>query len=256
VGSGPELAYHKDKRPGVLALLPAGPAATAAATTAITAAAAAHKAAQCHASSSFAPIALQQCEGLRATSAATAAACAQACCDQGPACDTWMWSAAAAAAANGQPCWTGKSTRCVPSAAWSGGKRLPPAPTPAPKPTPDPGVAGTCVCPQAPKPFGQADGQLVYHAVANQSADTGTGAVGFRAGKCKPFPATVLNEQRNPTCDVRAYAGGQWACHHKWSLLDADQEIPWTDQPLVFHHKCVQVLTALVQIRESENGLS
>jgi len=22
-----------------------------------------------------------------------------------------------------------------------------------------------------------------------------------------------------------------------WSLLDADQEIPWTDQPLVFHHK-------------------
>ena len=22
-----------------------------------------------------------------------------------------------------------------------------------------------------------------------------------------------------------------------WSLLDADQDIPWTDQPLVFHHK-------------------
>ena len=22
-----------------------------------------------------------------------------------------------------------------------------------------------------------------------------------------------------------------------WSLLDADQEIPWPDQPLVFHHK-------------------
>jgi hypothetical protein len=33
------------------------------------------------------------------------------------------------------------------------------------------------------------------------------------------------------------YRGGQWSCHHKWSLLDADQEIPWTDQPLVFHHK-------------------
>ena len=27
------------------------------------------------------------------------------------------------------------------------------------------------------------------------------------------------------------------SCHHKWSLLDADQEIPWADQPLVFHHK-------------------
>ena len=22
-----------------------------------------------------------------------------------------------------------------------------------------------------------------------------------------------------------------------WSLLDADQEIPWTDEPLVMHHK-------------------
>ena len=29
----------------------------------------------------------------------------------------------------------------------------------------------------------------------------------------------------------------QWACHHMWSLLDADQDIPWVDQPLVFHHK-------------------
>ena len=33
------------------------------------------------------------------------------------------------------------------------------------------------------------------------------------------------------------YTGGQWACHHMWSLLDADQEIPWVDQPLVFYHK-------------------
>ena len=29
----------------------------------------------------------------------------------------------------------------------------------------------------------------------------------------------------------------QWACHHMWSLLDADQDIPWVDQPMVFHHK-------------------
>lgn len=42
---------------------------------------------------------------------------------------------------------------------------------------------------------------------------------------------------RNPTCDIRHYRGGQWACHHMWSLLDADQEIPWADTPLVFHHK-------------------
>eukprot|EP00658_Telonema_sp_P-2_P078380 TRINITY_DN7322_c0_g1_i4.p1 TRINITY_DN7322_c0_g1~~TRINITY_DN7322_c0_g1_i4.p1 ORF type:complete len:393 (+),score=85.33 TRINITY_DN7322_c0_g1_i4:167-1345(+) len=99
------------------------------------------------------------------------------------------------------------------------------------------GGAGACVCPEAPKPFGQASGLLVYNPVANQSADVGTGAVGFQPQKCAPFPATVLNEQRNPTCDIRHYQGGQWACHHMWSLLDADQPIPWSNQPLVFHHK-------------------
>lgn len=98
-------------------------------------------------------------------------------------------------------------------------------------------VAGACVCPEAPKPFGQASGELRYQAVASQPADVGAGAVGFRAGKCAPAPTTVLIEQRNPTCDIRHYRGGQWACHHMWSLLDADQEIPWTDQPLVYHQK-------------------
>lgn len=98
-------------------------------------------------------------------------------------------------------------------------------------------AAGACVCPQKPAAFGQATGELVYHAVPNQTVDTGTGSVGFRAQKCAPYPRTVLNEQRNPTCDIRHYTGGQWACHHMWSLLDADQEIPWTDQPLVVHHK-------------------
>ena len=93
------------------------------------------------------------------------------------------------------------------------------------------------MCPQAPKPFGQATGSLVYNSVANQSADTGGGAVGFGAGKCRPYPSTVLNEQKNPTCDIRHYKGGQRSCHHMWSLLDADQEIPWADQPIVFHHK-------------------
>jgi len=96
---------------------------------------------------------------------------------------------------------------------------------------------GACICPQAPKPFGQATGNLVYHAVANQSYDTGTGAVGFGTGKCANWPATNLIEQKNPTCDIRYYRGGQSACHHMWSLLDADQEIPWADQPLVLHHK-------------------
>jgi len=99
------------------------------------------------------------------------------------------------------------------------------------------GAAAACVCPQAPAQFGEATGQLVYHRDTNQSADVGTGAVGFGRGKCAPYPATDLLNQRNPTCDIRYYKGGQWACHHMWSLLDADQPIPWADQPLVMHHK-------------------
>lgn len=43
--------------------------------------------------------------------------------------------------------------------------------------------------------------------------------------------------QKNPTCDIRTYAGGQLSCHHMWSLLDADQEIPWQDQPLNYSIK-------------------
>ena len=39
------------------------------------------------------------------------------------------------------------------------------------------------------------------------------------------------------TCDIRTYVGGQTACHHMWSLLDADQEIPWADRPLEYHLK-------------------
>jgi hypothetical protein len=60
-------------------------------------------------------------------------------------------------------------------------------------------------------------------------------------GKCAPSPATTILEQRNPTCDIRNYQGGQWACHHMWSLLDKEQPIPWADQPLVFQHKCAKV---------------
>ena len=67
---------------------------------------------------------------------------------------------------------------------------------------------GTCVCPEKPKPFGQASGTLVYHPVANQSADTGRGAVGIGAHKCADWPHTNLIEQRNPTCDIRYYVGG------------------------------------------------
>lgn len=98
-------------------------------------------------------------------------------------------------------------------------------------------AVGACICPEKPAPFGESSGELVYNRVVNQTADVGNGAVAFKAGKCPPFPRTTLIPQRNPTCDIRHYTGGQWACHHMWSLLDADQAIPWPDQPLVFHHK-------------------
>lgn len=97
-------------------------------------------------------------------------------------------------------------------------------------------VAARCVCPRDPTPFGQASGALLYHPT-NQSHDVGSGKAAYFHQKCASWPATNLLEQRNPTCDVRYYHGGQWACKHMWSLLDADQEIPWTDRPLIFHHK-------------------
>jgi hypothetical protein len=105
----------------------------------------------------------------------------------------------------------------------------------------DCGAGATCVCPQQPTEFGQASGALVYQQT-NQSADVGSGRADYfgpaKHGKmCAAWPSTSILEQRNPTCDIRYYRGGQWACHHKWSLLDADQPIPWTDQPLVFVHK-------------------
>jgi len=93
-----------------------------------------------------------------------------------------------------------------------------------------------CVCPRDPTPFGQARGALLYQPT-NQSADVGAGKAAYFDRKCAAWPATNLLDQKNPTCDIRYYRGGQWACNHMWSLLDADQEIPWTDRPLTFHHK-------------------
>merc|ERR1712227_373959 len=52
-----------------------------------------------------------------------------------------------------------------------------------------------------------------------------------------PLPNGDLLTQKNLTCDVRTYVGGQVACHHMWSLLDADQDIPWVDQPLEYSLK-------------------
>ena len=40
----------------------------------------------------------------------------------------------------------------------------------AAQPEQSPTRAGACICPNQPKPFGEASGQLVYHPVANQTA--------------------------------------------------------------------------------------
>jgi hypothetical protein len=84
----------------------------------------------------------RQCHGLTAHHAATAAACAKACCALGPGCDTWQLSST-------KGCWVGASNelagRCPKpkagsSGTWVGGQR-PAVPTPAPAPTPPPGSA-------------------------------------------------------------------------------------------------------------------
>jgi hypothetical protein len=94
-------------------------------------------------------------------------------------------------------------------------------------------AAGTCVCNGAIVPFGSALGKLTYYPNTTQAGENGTvGSISF-PNKC--FPDLLW--QKNPTCDLRTYVGGQSACHHMWSLLDADQEIPWVDTPLEYHMK-------------------
>jgi hypothetical protein len=99
------------------------------------------------------------------------------------------------------------------------------------------GGGGTCVCAGKPAPFGAQKGKLLYTPNTTQAGEKGpAGSVSF-GNNCAPAPRTVLLEQQNPTCDIRTYVGGQTACHHMWSLLDADQDIPWADQPLEYHLK-------------------
>jgi hypothetical protein len=95
---------------------------------------------------------------------------------------------------------------------------------------------GACVCAAKPTPFGSAKGKLVYVPVKGQPGEEGEGTISF-GNKCAPQPRSDLLAMKNPTCDVRTYVGGQTACHHMFSLLDAEQEIPWVDQPLKYHLK-------------------
>jgi hypothetical protein len=85
-----------------------------------------------------------------------------------------------------------------------------------------------CVCRQPASPFGSAQGVIKYLPTGEQ--------FGF-INYCEPEPRESVLVQRNPSCDVRAYTGGLQTCKHMWSLLDADQEIPWQNQPLVYYQK-------------------
>lgn len=43
---------------------------------------------------------------------------------------------------------------------------------------------------------------------------------------CVPEPRGDLVRQKNPSCNIETYQGGQSCCHHKWVLLDANQTQP------------------------------
>lgn len=96
-----------------------------------------------------------------------------------------------------------------------------------------------CVCSVPAAVFGEGSGMFKYiGGGANEPANTPVGeTIGMPAGRCAPQPREDLLAQRNPTCDIRTYVGGLLTCHHGWILLDADQEVPWQDQPLEYYKK-------------------
>lgn len=99
-----------------------------------------------------------------------------------------------------------------------------------------PGAGGACVCARDPAPWGSAKGSFGYEPTTQKGEAGRPTNINFN-NKCAPPPRGSLFEQRNPTCDVRTYVGGQLSCHHMFSLLDHDQDIPWPDQPLEYSLK-------------------
>ena len=87
----------------------------------------------------------------------------------------------------------------------------------------------TCVCAIPAAPFGQGVGTLKY-------LPTGE-VIGFPF-RCNLGDADFsVMKNRNPTCDIRTYLGGLSTCHHGWHMLDADQDVPWMDQPISYYMK-------------------
>eukprot|EP00930_Biecheleria_cincta_P083378 TRINITY_DN72962_c0_g1_i1.p1 TRINITY_DN72962_c0_g1~~TRINITY_DN72962_c0_g1_i1.p1 ORF type:complete len:758 (+),score=77.23 TRINITY_DN72962_c0_g1_i1:72-2345(+) len=89
-----------------------------------------------------------------------------------------------------------------------------------------PASAPACICSIPAVPFGHGGGTIEY-------LPTGE-SIGFTTS-CNPTESIWTNH--NPTCDLRTYQGGLQTCHHGWHLLDADQSVPWQDQPLEYWMK-------------------
>jgi hypothetical protein len=90
-----------------------------------------------------------------------------------------------------------------------------------------------CLCAQPAAPFGSAVGTIKYSPTGEEFGFTNF---------CQPEPRESVLQQKNPTCDVRAYVGGLQVCKHMWSLLDAAQEedervLRWKSLPLTYYQK-------------------
>ena len=94
--------------------------------------------------------------------------------------------------------------------------------------------AAACVCSNPAAEFGRGTGTITYVDPLGKATST----IGFPP-RCQPYPRETVLRDKNPTCDIRTYVGGLSTCHHGWHLLDADQEVPWQDQPL----ECVHSIT-------------
>lgn len=97
---------------------------------------------------------------------------------------------------------------------------------------PHPAPAAACVCAVPAAPFGAGTGTIKYVDPLGKA----TSEIGFPP-RCEPYPRETVLRDKNPTCDIRTYVGGLSTCHHGWHLLDADQEVPWQDQPLEYYFK-------------------
>merc|ERR1712176_482692 len=86
--------------------------------------------------------------------------------------------------------------------------------------------APACICSIPAVPFGHGGGTIEYLPTGER--------IGFTTS-CNPTESIWSNQ--NPTCDLRTYQGGLQTCHHGWHLLDADQDVPWQDQPLEYWMK-------------------